>query len=62
MKVLNKYIVVEVLKGAFITQIVLLTLFNLFTFTDELKHLGEGPRQRRGYGFPEEQMKISPIT
>ncbi len=42
MKVLNKYIVVEVLKGAFITQIVLLTLFNLFTFTDELKHLGEG--------------------
>ncbi len=42
MNVLNKYIALEVLKGAFITQIVLLTLFNLFTFTDELKHLGEG--------------------
>jgi len=41
-KVLSKYIVFEVLKGAFITQMILLTLFNLFTFTDELKHLGEG--------------------
>ena len=42
MKVLSRYIVFEVLKGALITQIILLTLFNLFTFTDELKHLGEG--------------------
>lgn len=42
MRVLSKYIVFEVVKGAFITQMILLTLFNLFTFTDELKHLGEG--------------------
>ena len=41
MKVLTGYIVKEVLKGAFIAAILLLTLFNLFTFSDELGDLSE---------------------
>lgn len=40
--VLTGYIVKEVLKGSFIALLLLLTLFNLFTFTDELKELGKG--------------------
>lgn len=39
MNVLTQYIVKEILKGAFIALILLLTLFNLFTLTDELKDL-----------------------
>ncbi|MDD5579976.1 MAG: LPS export ABC transporter permease LptG [Methylobacter sp.] len=42
MNVLTGYIVKEVLKGSFIALLLLLTLFNLFTFTDELKDLGKG--------------------
>lgn len=42
MSVLTGYIVKEVLKGSAIALILLLTLFNLFTFSDELKHLGKG--------------------
>ena len=42
MRVLTGYIVREILKGSFVALILLLTLFNLFTFTDELKDLGEG--------------------
>lgn len=42
MNVLTQYIVKEILKGAFIALILLLTLFNLFTLTDELKDLGKG--------------------
>lgn len=42
MNVLTIYIVREILKGAFIALILLLTLFNLFTLTDELKDLGKG--------------------
>ncbi|MGD0959854.1 MAG: LPS export ABC transporter permease LptG [Methylomonas sp.] len=42
MKVLTAYIVKEVLKGAFIAILLLVTLFVLFTFTDELKNLGHG--------------------
>lgn len=48
MNVLTGYIVKEVLKGSLIALILLLTLFNLFTFSDELKELGRG-----GYGLPE---------
>jgi lipopolysaccharide export system permease protein len=44
--VLTSYIVREILKGAFIALILLLTLFNLFTFSDELGDLGKG-----GYGL-----------
>ncbi|GDX85091.1 LPS export ABC transporter permease LptG [Methylococcaceae bacterium] len=39
MSILTKYIVNEILKGAFIALILLLTLFNLFTLADELKDL-----------------------
>jgi len=41
-RVLTGYIVREILKGSFVALLLLLTLFNLFTFTDELKDLGEG--------------------
>jgi lipopolysaccharide export system permease protein len=40
--VLTGYIVREILKGSFVALILLLTLFNLFTFSDELKGLGKG--------------------
>lgn len=39
MNVLTQYLVKEILKGAFIALILLLTLFNLFTLADELKDL-----------------------
>jgi len=42
MNVLTIYIVKEVLKGSALTLMLLLTLFNLFTFSDELKDLGKG--------------------
>lgn len=42
MKVLNAYIAREVLKGAAIAALVLLSLLNFFTFTDEMGDLGEG--------------------
>ncbi len=42
MRVLTGYIVREVLKGSFVALLLLLTLFNLFTFSDELKDLGGG--------------------
>lgn len=48
MSVLTNYIVKEVLKGSAIALIILLTLFNLFTFSDELKELGKG-----SYGLKE---------
>lgn len=41
MKVLSFYIAKEVLKGSLIALLVLLTLFNLFTFADELKDMGK---------------------
>jgi lipopolysaccharide export system permease protein len=40
--VLMGYIVREILKGSFVAVVLLLTLFNLFTFSDELKDLGKG--------------------
>jgi lipopolysaccharide export system permease protein len=42
MNVLTQYIVKEILKGTFIALVLLLTLFNLFTLTDELKDIGKG--------------------
>jgi lipopolysaccharide export system permease protein len=42
MNVLSFYIAKEILKGSFIVLLILLTLFNLFTFADELKDLGKG--------------------
>ena len=42
MNVLTGYIVREILKGSFVASLLLLTLFNLFTFSDELKDLGGG--------------------
>ncbi|MGZ4980257.1 MAG: LPS export ABC transporter permease LptG [Methylobacter sp.] len=42
MNVLTGYIVREILKGSFIAVLLLLTLFNLFTFSDQLKDLGKG--------------------
>ena len=48
MNVLTAYIVREVIKGSLIALLLLLTLFNLFTFSDELKDLGEG-----SYGLKE---------
>jgi lipopolysaccharide export system permease protein len=46
--VLTGYIVREILKGSSIAVLLLLTLFNLFTFSDELKSLGKG-----SYGLEE---------
>jgi lipopolysaccharide export system permease protein len=40
--VLTGYIVKEILKGSLVALVLLLTLFNLFTFSDELKVLGSG--------------------
>jgi len=40
--VLTSYIVREILKGALVAALLLLTLFNLFTFSDQLKDLGKG--------------------
>lgn len=48
MKVLSSYIAKEILKGSFITLLILLTLFNLFTFADELKDIG-----KESYGLKE---------
>lgn len=45
MNILTGYIVKEVLKGSFLALLLLLTLFNLFTFSDELKDLGKGSYQ-----------------
>ncbi|MGJ0483472.1 MAG: LPS export ABC transporter permease LptG [Methylomicrobium sp.] len=42
MNVLTRYMVKEILKGALIAILFLLTLFNLFTFTDEMKDFGKG--------------------
>lgn len=42
MGVLTRYIVVEVVKGSTIALLLLLTLFNLFTFSDQLQDIGKG--------------------
>jgi len=42
MNVLTLYIFREVVKGSLLAVIILLTLFNLFSFSDELKELGHG--------------------
>ncbi|MGR8942241.1 MAG: LPS export ABC transporter permease LptG, partial [Gammaproteobacteria bacterium] len=48
MNVLTGYMAKEILKGSLIAILFLLTLFNLFTFTDEMKDLGKG-----SYGLKE---------
>jgi len=48
MKVLNRYIAKEVIKGSLVASVVLLTLLNFFTFTDEL-----GDMEGGGYGIKE---------
>lgn len=48
MNVLTGYMAKEILKGAFLAILFLLTLFNLFTFTDEMRDLGKG-----SYGLKE---------
>ncbi|NOQ35523.1 MAG: LPS export ABC transporter permease LptG, partial [Methylococcaceae bacterium] len=48
MNILSLHIVKEVLKGSFLALLLLLTLFNLFTFSDELKDMGKG-----SYGLKE---------
>jgi len=45
MNILSGYIIREVLKGSLAALILLLTLFNLFTFSDELQDLGKGHYQ-----------------
>lgn len=42
MNVLTLYIIREVTKGSLLALLLLMTLFNLFTFSDELKELGHG--------------------
>ena len=42
MNVLNQYIAKEILKGSLVASIVLLSLLNFFTFTDEMKDMVEG--------------------
>lgn len=42
MNVLTRYIVKDILVAAFIAAILLLTLFDLFTFSDELDDIGRG--------------------
>jgi lipopolysaccharide export system permease protein len=47
MNILTAYIVKEILKGSFLALLLLVTLFNLYTFSDELKDLGKGTYQLR---------------
>lgn len=54
MNVLTLYIVKEVSKGSLLAVLMLLTLFNLFTFSDELKDLGHG-----SYGLKQILMYIA---
>lgn len=42
MGVLTRYIVTEVVKGSSVALLLLLTLYNLFTFSDQLQDLGKG--------------------
>lgn len=46
MSVLNRYIAWEIFKGSLVASLVLLSLLNFFTFTDELGDTGQG-----GYGI-----------
>jgi len=48
MNVLTGYMAKEILKGSLLALLFLLTLFNLFTFTDEMRDLGKG-----SYGLKE---------
>lgn len=48
MNVLTSYIIKEVVKGSSVALLLLLTLYNLFTFSDQLQDLGKG-----SYGMKE---------
>jgi lipopolysaccharide export system permease protein len=48
MNLLTAHLIKEVLKGSFLALLLLLTLFNLFSLSDELKELGKG-----SYGLEE---------
>ncbi|MGZ8152787.1 MAG: LPS export ABC transporter permease LptG [Methylovulum sp.] len=48
MNVLTSYIVKEILKGSLVAMLLLITLFNLFTLSDELDDIGKG-----SYGLKE---------
>lgn len=54
MNVLTGYIVKEILKASAVAVTLLLTLFMLFTFSDELKDIGEG-----GYGLKQILMYLA---
>lgn len=42
MNILTKYIIIEILKASLVAILVLLMLYNLFTFADEMGNLGKG--------------------
>ncbi len=42
MPVLSRYIITEILKSSILTMFFLVSLFNIFTFNDELQKVGEG--------------------
>lgn len=48
MKIIDRYIAFEVVKGSLIAVLVLVTLLSFFSFADEIRDLGQGD-----YGFPE---------
>lgn len=48
MNIITAYLVREIIKGCFISLVVLLSIFNLFTFSDELDDIGRG-----SYGLTE---------
>lgn len=57
MNVLTRYLIREIVLGASLAMLILLTLFNLFTFADELRDLGQGD-----YGLREILLYLALIT
>lgn len=57
MNVLTRYLIREIVLGASVAMLILLTLFNLFTFADELRDLGQGD-----YGLREILLYLMLIT
>jgi lipopolysaccharide export system permease protein len=54
---LRRYIVVEVLKGSIVALACLLALYNLFTFSDQMKDVGKGH-----YGLPQVLLYLTLTT
>ena len=42
MSIIHRYLISEIIKGSIVALIILLTIFNLFTFSDELDDIGRG--------------------